>query len=179
MKKPQKLSLISAMLALSLTTQAQQKKTTLSRAASKIPSQTQQNAIVASGGNASGTEGSVSYSVGQITYTYNANATGSVSQGLQQSYEFQTLSNAALTTVKLTATMYPNPTSDYVVLAISESNLIGISYVLYDLQGRAVSKGQTTQSNTQIEMQSFSTGTYLLKLNHNNQELKTFKIIKN
>jgi len=42
------------MLALSLTTQAQQKKTTLG-ATAKVGSQTQQNAIVASGGKASGT----------------------------------------------------------------------------------------------------------------------------
>jgi uncharacterized surface anchored protein len=60
----------------------------------------------------------------------------------------------------------------------TDATLSDLSYALYDLQGRAVTKGLTTQSNTQIDMQSLATGTYVLKVNQNNQELKTFKIIK-
>jgi hypothetical protein len=137
-----------------------------------------QQTVDASGGDATGSGGSSSYSVGQIVYTTHTGSNGSVSQGVQQSFEIFTLSNAALSTVSLTATTYPNPTSDYVVLAISDANLPDLSYALYDIQGRAVTKGQATQSKTQIDMQSLATGTYVLKVNQNNQELKTFKIIK-
>jgi hypothetical protein len=136
-----------------------------------------QEIIPASGGEATGSGGSSSYSVGQMVYTTNTGS-GTVTQGVQQSVELFTLSNPELTTVNLTAVTYPNPTSDYVVLAISDANLTNLSYVLYDLQGRTVIKGLTTQSNTQINMQSLATGTYVLKVNQNNQELKTFKIIK-
>ena len=65
------------------------------------------------------------------------------------------------------------------VLSVSDTNLINLSYVLYDLQGRTVVKGKAQQANTQIAMHSLPTGTYVLKLNQNHQELKTFKIIKN
>jgi hypothetical protein len=83
-----------------------------------------------------------------------------------------------LTTLNVTAVTYPNPTTDVVVLALTGANLIGISYVLYDLKGRAVGKGVVTQNNTQIAMQSLAIGIYILKVSQNNQELKTFKIIK-
>jgi len=138
--------------------------------------QSQEN-IPASGGDATGNGGSSSYSVGQLVYTTNTGS-GTVTQGIQQSVELFTLSNTELTTVNLTALTYPNPTSDYVVLAISDANLANLSYVLYDIQGRAVAQGQSIPSNTQIDMQSLTTGTYVLKVNQNSQELKTFKIIK-
>jgi hypothetical protein len=137
-----------------------------------------QEIIPASGGEATGSGGSSSYSVGQLVYTTNTDTGGTVTQGVQQSVEVFTLSNPELTTVNLSAVTYPNPTSDYVVLAISDANLPDLSYALYDIQGRAVTKGQATQSKTQIDMQSLATGTYVLKVNQNNQELKTFKIIK-
>lgn len=137
-----------------------------------------QTSVNATGGNASGSGGSTSYSVGQIVYTTNTGASGSISQGVQQSVELFTLSNPDLTTVNLTAITYPNPTSDFVVLAISDANLTNLSYALYDLQGRAVAKGLAIQSNTQIDMQALAAGTYVLKVTQNNQELKSFKIIK-
>ena len=136
-----------------------------------------QENIPASGGEAAGSGGSSSYSVGQLVYTTNTGS-GTVTQGVQQSVELYTLSNPELTTVNLTAVAYPNPTSDYVVLVISDTNLTNLSYTLYDLQGKVVAKGLTAQVNTQIDMQSLATGTYVLKVNQNNQELKKFKIIK-
>jgi hypothetical protein len=136
-----------------------------------------QEAIPASGGVATGSGGSSSYSVGQMVYTTNTGS-DTVFQGVQQSIELYVLSNKALTTVNLNAATYPNPTTDFVVLTVSDSNLSNLSYVLYDLQGRTVAKGKAQQANTQIAMHSLPTGTYVLKLNQNNQEIKTFKIIK-
>jgi hypothetical protein len=97
-----------------------------------------QEALPVSGGEATGSGGSVSYSVGQVFYTTHSVTTGSVSQGVQHSFEFQTLSNPALTTVKVTAVTYPNPTSDYVILKISDSALNNLSYTLFDVTGKAI-----------------------------------------
>ena len=137
-----------------------------------------QQTVDASGGDATGTGGSSSYSVGQIVYTTHTGSNGSISQGVQQSYEIFTLSNAALSTVNLSATTYPNPTSDYVVLAISDDSLTDLSYALYDIQGKPIAKSTISSKDTQIDMLSLSAGTYLLNINQNNQKLKSFKIIK-
>jgi hypothetical protein len=137
-----------------------------------------QEAIPVSAGEASGSGGSVSYTVGQVFYTTNTAATGSVSQGVQHPFDFQTLSNPELTTVKVTAVTYPNPTSDYVILKISDSALDNLSYKLFDVTGKAISNGDITNGDTQISMQQFTIGIYILKVNRHNQELKTIKIIK-
>ena len=142
-----------------------------------FPIQAQQT-LPTSGGQATGVAGSSSYSVGQLVYTINSGSSGTVTQGVQQSIELFTLSNPELTTVNLTAVTYPNPTSDYITLKISDSALDNLSYKLIDVNGKVIANGSITNADTQISMQSLALGMYILKVNQNNQELKTFKIIK-
>ena len=137
-----------------------------------------QEAVSASAGEASGSGGSGSYTVGQVFYTTQTAATGSVSQGVQHPFEFQTLSNAALTTVNLTAVSYPNPTKDFIILKITDSALNNLQYTLFDVNGKAIASGSITESSTQIQLKHLSIGAYILKVSQQNQSLKTFKILK-
>jgi hypothetical protein len=137
-----------------------------------------QETLSSTGGDASGTGGSSSYTVGLVFYTYNSSSVGSVSQGVQQVFEIQTLSNPALLTVQLTAVIYPNPITDYVVLKITDTALENLQYTLFDINGKTIDSQYITTSNTEIIMKNFSLGMYLLKLTKENQPLKTFKIIK-
>lgn len=50
-----------------------------------------QSNIVAGGGDASGSTGSVSYSIGQIDFQYRSSADYSVSEGVQQTYSFKAI----------------------------------------------------------------------------------------
>ena len=136
-----------------------------------------QDAIPVSGGEAAGSGGTVSYSVGQLMYTTNIGS-GTVSQGIQQSFEFQTLSNTELTTVNLTVVTYPNPTKDFIILKITDSALNNLRYTLFDVNGKAISSGSITESNTQVQLKHLSIGAYILKVSQQNQSLKTFKILK-
>ena len=138
-----------------------------------------QQANVASGGNATGSGGSSSYSVGQIIYTTNSGSTGTVAQGIQQAYTIVSLSNPDYTAVSLSVQTYPNPTTDKIVLDLTDLELTDLSYILYDLNGRTIANAGVSQSQTQIEMQNLPIGVYVLRVNKNNAELKTFKIIKN
>jgi hypothetical protein len=133
-----------------------------------------QKTIPASGGEALGNGGSSSYTVGQIVYTTN----GTIAQGVQQAYEFQTLSNPLLTSVNLTASTYPNPTSEFITLKISDSTLENLRYILFDLNGRSIATGVITSASTQIKMQPAAIGIYILKIIQKQQIIKTFKIIK-
>lgn len=138
-----------------------------------------QQTIPVSGGLATGSGGTSSYSLGQLIYTTITDSGGTLTQGVQQSFDLESLSNPELTTLNLTAVMYPNPTSGYIVLELKKMELIGLSYAMYDIQGREVSKGQVHLETTQIVMQGLAMGIYILKVNQNNQAIKTFKIIKN
>ena len=137
-----------------------------------------QEVISASAGSATGSLGSGSYTVGQVFYTTHTAATGSVSQGVQQPFEIQTLSNPALTTVNLTAVTYPNPTKDFIILKITDSALHNLRYSLFDVNGKAIASGLITESSTQIQLKYLAIGAYILKVSQQNESLKTFKILK-
>ena len=137
-----------------------------------------QDIVAVSGGEGAGSGGTLSYTLGQVFYTATTETDGSVSQGVQQGIELNTFSNPELTTVNLNAVTYPNPTTDYVVLNISDSSLTNLCYTIMDVQGKVLLNGQISNSDTHISMQNLSLGIYMLKVNQNNTEIKTFKIIK-
>jgi len=137
-----------------------------------------QETIPSTGGNASGTGGVSNYTVGQLVYTTNISTSGSVSQGVQQAFEFQTLSNPGLLAAQLTAVTYPNPTTDFIVLKITDTTLKNLQYTLFDLNGKTIARNPIKTSSTEIPMKNLSIGMYLLKLTKKNKPLKTFKVIK-
>ena len=137
-----------------------------------------QETVPSSGGNASGSGGSASYTVGQVFYTTHTATTGVVSQGVQHPFEFQTLRNPALTTVKVTAVTYPNPTKDFIILKITDNALHNLRYTLFDINGKSIASSSITESSTKIKMKYLSIGAYVLKVTQKNKSLKTFKILK-
>jgi hypothetical protein len=74
--------------------------------------------------------------------------------------------------------VYPNPTTDHVNLKISNFNKENLSYQLYSLHGQLLSRGEIKENITVIGMQRLSMGMYLLKVNLDDREVKSFKIIK-
>jgi hypothetical protein len=138
-----------------------------------------QETISVSAFEAIGSGGTVSYTIGQLVYINPTTAAGSLNQGIQQSIEFVTLSNPELTAVTLKAVTYPNPTTDFIILALTDADLRGVSYTMYDLLGRLVNKGTVATFETKIGMKSLPIGVYILRVQQNNKALKTFKIIKN
>ena len=80
-----------------------------------------QQAVIATGGNASGSGGTVAYSVGQIVYKTNIGPNGSVSNGIQQAFEISTLTGIEDNKISLNLQVYPNPTNGYLTLSIDKT----------------------------------------------------------
>jgi len=137
-----------------------------------------QQASIASGGDASGSGGSVVYSVGQIVYTTNTGSNGSVMQGVQQPYEISIILGLAETGINLNLSAYPNPTTNYLMLQIDNFDK-DLSYQLFDISGKLLESNTIVANSTTFTMEALPTATYLLKVTQNNKEVKTFKIIKN
>jgi hypothetical protein len=137
--------------------------------------------INASGNNASGSSGTVTYSIGQVFYTYIGVSVYSVAQGIQHEELDQTLNNKDnIVEPKVEIAVFPNPTSDYVNI-----NMMGFdfengprSYQLYDYQGRLLKQDTINQTETQINLTELSSSIYILQVYVNNKVLKTFKILK-
>lgn len=142
-----------------------------------LPKLMAQQAIDASGGNAAGTGGSSSYSIGQVTYN-SISSTGSVSQGVQQPFEFATLGNDEFPGITLQMTVYPNPTTSLIYLTIQNYSLENVQFQLFDLNGRFIQSQSITSSETPVSMGNLAPAVYLLNVIKNNQVIKSFKIIK-
>ena len=138
-----------------------------------------QEAVTASGGNASGSGGSANYSVGQIAYTTNVGSGGSIVQGIQQAFEIFIISGIDEKSINLICTVYPNPSTNYLTLRVESDNLQDIGFLLFDLNGKLLEIQKNVSNETFISMEKFPLGTYLLKVTNNNKEIKIFKIIKN
>ena len=139
-----------------------------------------QEAIPVSGGNASGSGGAVSYSVGQLVYTTNTGTSGSVAQGVQQPYEISEVTGIEeVKGITLQCSAYPNPATDYVKLKVENYETKNLTYWLYDINGKLLESKKIDGSETFINMEILVPATYFLKVIDNNKEVKTFKIIKN
>jgi hypothetical protein len=137
-----------------------------------------QTAITPSGGIATGTGGSVSYSVGQVVYTSALGSNGNIIQGVQQPYEISVSTGIENKNVNLSLSVYPNPATDYLKLQINNIDIVNCRYLLYDFKGNLIGDKKIEAAENVIIMQDISKGTYLLKVIQVNKELKTFKIIK-
>jgi len=135
--------------------------------------------IDASGGNASGSGGSASYSVGQVVYRSQVGTNGSVTQGVQQPYEISVVTMIEVAKgFNLNLSAYPNPVIDNLTLTVENFELSTLNFQLYDINGRLLQNEKIVSTQTKIDMSYFISSTYFVKITNNNIEVKTFKIIK-
>ena len=137
-----------------------------------------QQVTTVTGGDASGSGGNIAYSVGQIVYMTNTGTTVSVAQGVQQPYEISVVLSMDNHSTNLELTAYPNPTSNYLVLNLGKAELSALNFQLFDISGRLIESRKITSSSETIAMENLPTATYFLKISKNENEVKTFKIIK-
>lgn len=142
-----------------------------------------QEVISAAGGNASGSGGTSSYTIGQIFYTTNAGNTGSIAQGVQQPFEILVMSRIEQTKdINLICTAYPNPTCNNLTLTIEDPNNFDLMYILFDINGGFVENKKVIYNETTIIMTNRSAGIYFLRVykadSSSKKGIKTFKIIK-
>jgi hypothetical protein len=138
-----------------------------------------QKSVVASGGNATGTGGKVSYSIGQVAYTTATGTGGKVTQGVQQPFEIVTLGTDNFPEITVTMAVYPNPTTSLVNLTVDNFDFEKLQFYLTDINGKQLQSRKIIDAETQIEMENLPQAIYFLNVLHNNKTLKTFRIIKN
>jgi len=143
-----------------------------------VNAQTSHQVLSATGGDASGSGGTVAYSVGQIVYSTSTGTTGSVAQGVEQAYEISSV-GIKETALNISLSIFPNPTSDYLTLKVEDYNNEALSYYLIDEQGKLVLNQQITNQDTQVAMSTLARGAYFINVLQANKKIQTFKIIKN
>ena len=144
-------------------------------ALTSIVSFSQQNTVT-TGGDASGSNGSISYTVGQIDYLNASGSNGSINEGVQQPYEFFTTGIGEINLIQVE--LYPNPTNEFVILSI-QNLLDNLDYSLYDLNGKIILTGKIDSKKTLLDFRQMANGEYLLHIQQEKKQMKSLKIIKN
>ena len=164
-----------------------------------------QEVITTAGGDASGSGGSISFSVGQVVYTTNTGSNGSGAQGVQQPYEISVVQGIANSNIlkiakinksdpsssmatgnenskliNLECMAFPNPTNDLLTLSIQnfDTENGNLSYRLLDIDGRLLESKIVENRNTNISMGNRIPASYILNIFKGIKSIKTFKIIK-
>jgi hypothetical protein len=138
-----------------------------------------QEAIVASGSNATGSRGTVSYTIGQIAFSTLNGTDEVIVQGVQQPYEISVITTVDDTPdTSIECVLFPNPTRDAVKVSVVSPAYDGMTFRLYDFNGVLLREITSMAEETVVPMQNLSPATYILRVMKNNKVIKTFKIIK-
>jgi len=138
----------------------------------------QENTLSA-GAKATGNNGTVTYSVGQLSYQSISGSNGSLIEGVQQPYEISTVTSIeGANGVELFVKGYPNPARDYFTLRAEDVDLTSLTFQLFDINGKIIQNGKITETYTKITVSYLTPSIYFLKVQKMNRIIKTFKITK-
>ncbi len=138
-----------------------------------------QTDVPASGGDAIGTGGTASYTIGQVFYSFNAAGNTSENQGVQQPYEISVITE---TSQELTNgvewEIFPNPTTEMITLRTLELLDGDHTCTLTDMSGRLIASIPLRSENTELDMRHLAAASYLLTVSNRTNPLRTYRIIK-
>ena len=138
-----------------------------------------QQGIPATGGTAAGTGGSATYTVGQVACSVVTGTNVFIIQGVQQPYEISTVTAIEDTEdITLRYLVYPNPTEGTIRLVIKSFNEGSFRFQVYNLSGTVLQERTVSDEETEISMESQTSGIYFLRVIRDNREVKVFKIFK-
>ncbi len=135
--------------------------------------------FLSSGGDASDTGGSLSFSAGEAFHQVDAYGDGSLSEGMQEPHEIIIVSiSGEAEDIDLLLLAYPNPVRNMLILNAENAQRDDLHYQLLDFSGRILKRAAIQDAETFISMRAFDPGLYLLNISSTNQTLKTFNILK-
>ena len=136
-----------------------------------------QESVNASGGDASGSDGSVAYSIGQVFVNSVSGNNGIIAQGIQQAYGFFQVGVDDLEEAK-GINLYPNPVGNtlYVEMDMMKPGL-WVAQV-FNMEGKEIMSTFLASSLSNLSANQMAAGNYILRIQKNNKNVKSYKIIK-
>ena len=136
-----------------------------------------QEVIAVSGNYVETANGSLSWTIGEPIVETVSDGTNTLTQGFQQSK----LTITAIDEKEIAGfeiNVFPNPASDYLSVEVITDKQKDLEISLFDLNGKIILQKQMTGNKQTVNMQNYSPATYILKVTENNENLKTYQIIK-
>jgi len=137
-----------------------------------------QQTISVSGGNGTSSTGTISYTLGQVDYTSTTSSGFTISNGVQQAFEIFDVTGISFAPIKFNFSLFPNPATNLVTLSIDSIGLENLTYRVIDLAGREMESGDIFNVYTQIPVDGFADGTYMICVLRNQNLLHSFLLVK-
>ena len=133
-----------------------------------------QEVVSTQGESYSNASANIDFTIGEVIINTGTDGTNDITQGFHQTnWNFLGVEDHA---PNYEATIFPNPTED--VLNIKTRTFENVNYALYDAHGKLVMQDILSAEQTSIQVSQLAPGSYLLTLNNQTQNLKTFKLVK-
>lgn len=134
-----------------------------------------QEVISSFGLSASNSIGSMDATIGEVIIATQSDGNIQVTQGFHQT-------NLTVLAVDdfdkaFKVNIYPNPSSDIFYLEIADPT--DIHYKIFSINGQLLLENNLEFRSNQIKIDQVKKGIYFLGIYRNNQQIKTYKIIKN
>jgi len=137
-----------------------------------------QEVISAAGDHSSGSIVQVSWTLGEPVIETGMNGQYILTQGMHQGNLIVTVTNQ-LQGLPFEVKAYPNPVSKFLKLDIDAPQLQGFSYSLFNIDGQLIHHQDVLTHSTTIPMESYAHSSYLLRVNFEGKEVKSFRVVKN
>jgi hypothetical protein len=137
-----------------------------------------QQVILAAGSDAVGSNGSVTWSVGQTAFSTLATADFTILEGVQQPFEFQYHIGIGDPRITAKCLAFPNPSEGIITLCIDHPALSGYRYELRDMEAKLLAAESIGQKETSISMEKYSSSVCLLTIFQHDLPVQTIRIIK-
>ena len=134
-----------------------------------------QSSTVCSGGEGSGPGGSVSFSIGQLVVESTIDSEGSISPGVQQTYESASVYvNESL--FDNTLVLYPNPTTQFIQMDFGK--IFTGQVMVFDAAGNVILNQNVNAIECRIDAAGWSSGLYMVHVVKDNESAAVHSVLK-
>lgn len=137
-----------------------------------------QQTIPATGHQAAGSSGSMSYTVGQVAYSTQGSSAGTVAQGVQQPYEFLVMAQNEPLGDPFASALYPNPATQDAELRIIGDPSKTLRMELRNEEGKLLNEAVISGAVAPVPLSNLAAGIYLVHVFEDDHCVNTFRIIK-
>ena len=129
--------------------------------------------VSASGASFQNSSGYISYSIGELITTSLTSSSVILTQGFHQT-KLSTVPVISHSAIQMS--VFPNPVEDLLILQIGDP--LGFDYLLYDVRGGLLERGQVLDERTEIDFSALAPAVYILRVTNHKEELRLFQIVK-
>lgn len=120
----------------------------------------------------------LSWTLGEIAIETYTNTSISLTQGMHQTQLPVVVITSTEPDELFDVSVFPNPSSDLVNIALGTTSFIGKPFTLSDSQGMVVLKGVISTDNFQIDISGFAQGLYVLRIGLGKSKSFTYKLLR-